>query len=180
MKNYRTFHTPFEVEAWVSQHYTQAELDELNMRNDLDSPLAYYKGSAYKYMNQIIRKGYPDNTDLFDLPGLQCLLHKYRIPEDLVTYRFVDWMELAVLAWNTRLGNHYSYPGFLSTTLLKDHYSMEEIKHGRTIIELHVPKGCPGAYLPEVVTYNPEFEILFPHSCSIRRIGWRKYEIVLK
>ena len=64
MKNYRTFHTPFEVEAWVSQHYTQAELDELNMRNDLDSPLAYYKGSAYKYMNQIIRKGYPVNETI--------------------------------------------------------------------------------------------------------------------
>ena len=180
MKNYRTFHTPSEVEEWVSQHYTQSELDELNIRNDLDSPLAWYKGNGFKRMNYTIRMGFPNSNDPIDLPSLQNLLHSHLIPENLVVYRFIDWREFAILLWNTRLGRCYTYPGFLSTTLLKDHYSMEEIKHGRTIIELHVPKGFPGAYLPEVVTYNPEFEILFPHSCSIRGIGWRKYEIVPK
>ena len=124
--------------------------------------------------------GFPNSNDPIDLPSLQNLLHSHLIPENLVVYRFVDWREFAILLWNTRLGQCYTYPGFLSTTLLKDHYNMEEIKRGRTIIELHVPEGCPGAYLPEVVTYNPEFEILFPHSCSIRRIRWRKYEIVPK
>ena len=180
MTNHRIFRTPFEVEDWVNQHYTAPELQELTMQNDLDAPLAYYKGSAYKCMNQIIRKGYPENTDLFDLPGLQSLLHKHRIPENLVVYRFVDWREFLILLWNTRFRKTYSYPGFLSTTLLKDHYSMDAIKNGRTIIELYVPAGCPGTYLPEVVKEHPEFEILFPHSCSIRRIGWKKYEIILK
>lgn len=178
MTNYRIFHTPPEVEAWVQQHYTVQEIDELTVQNDLDSPLAYYKGSAYKYMNQIIRKGYAENTDLFDLPGLNQLLHRRHIPENLVVYRFVDWKEFLILLWNTRFRKTYSYPGFLSTTLLKDHYSMGYIRNGRTIIELYVPAGCPGTYLPEVVKENPEFEILFPHHCSIRRIGWRKYEII--
>lgn len=178
MKNYRIFHTPSEVEVWVQQHYTTQEIDELTVQNDLDSPLAYYKGNGFKCINYTIRKGYPDSRDPIDIPGLNQLLHKYKIPDDLMVYRFVDWIEFFVLLWNTRFGKSFSYPGFLSTTLLKDHYSMEDIKNGRAIIELHVHAGCPGTYLPEVRRERPEFEILFPHHCSIRRIGWRKYEIV--
>ena len=178
MKNYRTFHTPSEVEEWVSQHYTTQEIDELTIQNDLESPLAYYKGNGFKCINYTIRKGYPDSRDPIDLPRLQRILYEYSIPEDLLVYRFVDLRELFILLWNTRFGRHYSYPGFLSTTLLWDHYSMEDIKNGRTIIEFYVHTGCPGTYLPEVKKEPPEFEILFPHHCAIRRIGWRKYEIV--
>ena len=180
MTNHRIFHTPSEIEDWVNQHYTSQELQELTMQNNLDSPLAWYKGNGFKCMNYTIRMGFPNSTDPIDLPALQSLLHEHHIPENLVVYRFVDWREFLILLWNTRFGRHYSYPGFLSTTLLKDHYNMEDIKAGRTIIELYVPADCPGTYLPEVVKENPEFEILFPHHCSIRRISWRKYEIVPK
>lgn len=180
MTKFHIFRIPSEVEEWVSQHYTQSDLDELTIQNDLDSPLTWYKGNGFKYMNYTIRKGFSNSTDLIDIPGLQRLLCRYCIPENLVVYRFVDWQEFAILMWNTRFGRHYSYPGFLSTTLLKDHYGLAAIKNGRVAVEFYVPAGCPGTYLPEVVTRNPEFEVLFPHHCSIRRIGWRKYEIVLK
>lgn len=147
------------------------------MKDNIDSPLADYKGSGYRRMNQIVRMGYPDNQDIFDIPALQSLMTKYHIPENIVVYRFVDIKELLILQFKTAFGRIYEYPQFLSTTLLKNEYSMDYIKKGRIVIEFQVEKGCHGAYLTEVVDENPEFEILFPHHTPVKRVGWKKYAV---
>ena len=177
MLDYRIFRSPSDVDQWVSQIYSEQQLKELSIHNDMDSPLSLYKGNGHKAINYWIRKKLSKYLVQYRIPELNQMLCKYSIPENLTVFRFVDWKEFLILHWNTLFGRSYAYPGFLSTTLLKDYYSMENIRNGRLVIEFQVDKGCSGVYLPEVVKENPEYEILFPHHCIIKRTGWAKYAI---
>jgi hypothetical protein len=177
MTQFRRFISPSEVEFWVKQNYTNDDLSELSAKENIESTLCYYKGGASKFINSLIRQGCGDYMDMLDLSALQGQLMKYKIQERIVVYRFVDFKEFLILHKKTLFGQKYAYPEFLSTTLLKDQYSMDEIKHGRFVIELFIEKQTHGAYLPEVVRQNPEFEVLFPHHTYLKRLNWKRFYV---
>lgn len=178
MQEYRHFASPAAVADWVALHYTEGQLQALCVNDMLDSPLLDYKGGSYRDMNTHLRMGVENLHSPYDISGLQKLLKGYQLPEGVETHRFVCWKEWLKLFWNTRHNRVYTYPSFLSTTLLKDYYSMDEIKKGRIVITILAPCGSTGTYLPEVNEEAPEFEILFPHHTSLRRISFSKYQIV--
>lgn len=175
LQDYIQLNTPSEVVSWVEKYYTNEQLTSFTVRRGIDSPLDDYKGNGYRRINEIIR--YANKSEIFDIAGLQSMLLDTYIPENIIVYRFVDIREYFILLWHTRRGHMYKYPGFLSTTLLKNFYSMEYIKNGRITIKLFVDKNCHGMYLPEVVAKNPEYEILFAHHTMIERVSLRQFRI---
>jgi hypothetical protein len=142
-----------------------------------DTALMEYKGGAYKEMNRCLRNGYTD-SDTCDIAGLQSFLNQCCLPEDIVVYRFVSWKELLFLWGKGTLGRSFYYPSFLSTTMLPDSYSMEDIKKSRYKIRLYVPKDAPATFLPEINPDKPEFEVLLAHSLMIKKIGYYEFLIM--
>ncbi|MBQ9842001.1 MAG: hypothetical protein IJO42_02705 [Clostridia bacterium] len=175
---YRAFVSLEEVAQWVAQCYTPKELMELSALINSDTPLADYKGGLYRVMNQYLRLHCETYQSDYDIVGLQKFLLSKRLCESVAAFRFVCVKELWALWWNTRFGKEYEYPSFLSTTLLKNHYSMNDIKKSRIAIAIYMPQGTCGTYLPEVNSDKPEFEILLPYRLKIRRLSWNKYEII--
>lgn len=176
---YHSFHSRSEVFEWVKEYYTQEELDEFDMNQHMDAPIADYKGQQSRYMNIAIRKGYTGTYELFDIEGLQNQLLSKHIPEDIVVGRYVDKKELRMIFMSTLFRREMEYRSFLSTTMIPELYSMNSIKRNRRLIKIYIPKGTPGMYLPEVNSEKPEFEILIPHGMRIKRIGFKEYMICL-
>ncbi len=177
LKGFRIFNIPEEVVEWTNDHYTDQELESLDIKNNLNIPLADYKGSGYHGMNEYIRLGYIENQEVFDIKGLQNFLNTKILKDSIQVYRFVDAKELVTLWWNTRRNKQYFYPGFLSTTLLKEHYSMPYIREKRVAITIKIPKGTHGTYVAEVNPKMPEYEILLPYHTKLKRIGFMTFEV---
>lgn len=177
LNGFKIFNTPEEVVKWTKTHYTEKELSFLDIKNDLDSPLADYKGQGYHGMNECIRSGNIVNQDIFDIKGLQNFLNTKILKDSIQVYRFVDAKELVALWWNTRKNKQYDYPGFLSTTLLKEHYSMPYIREKRVAITIKIPKGTHGTYVAEVNQRLPEYEILLPYHTKLKRTGFMTFEV---
>ena len=177
IKVYKGFHAPEEVDNWVHDYYSQAELDPFDMNHHLDDPISDYKGPFSKLMNAALRAGITDKYEGLDIGGLQELLLETHIPENIIVFRFVDLRELWHLWKLTAGGRPIQYDGFLSTTLLPKYYSMEDKKFLRIPIRILAPAEIPGTYLPEVNPELPEYEILFPHGLKLRRRGLRTFII---
>ena len=177
LKGFRIFNIPEEVVEWTNDHYTDQELESLDIKNNLNTPLADYKGSGYHGMNEYIRFGCIDDQDVFDIKGLQSFLSSKKLKDSVQVYRFVDVRELVILLWNTRGNKVYEYPGFLSTTLLKEYYSMSYIRQKRVAISIRIPKGTHGTYVAEVNPKMPEYEILLPYHTKLKRIGIMTFEV---
>ena len=177
MKEYRCFSNPEEVDKWVENFYTNEELKELG--EDKIFALLFYKGIGYNYMNNCVRHGITNPEDVVDIESLQELLLSKRIKEAIEVCRFVDFNELKILWRNTAGKRVYEYPAFLSTTLLRDYYSMDNIKRGRFPITIKIPEGVRGTYLPEINPYMPEYEILLSHHTKMRRISLFVFEVLL-
>ena len=177
MTGYKKFNSPQEVSIWVASNYSEAEIFQLDVRKNIASPLGDYKGNAYRKINYIIRHGGERNQELYDIEGIQSLLHSHKIPENIMAVRYVDLHEFLILLWNTRWHRTYIHPQFLSTTLLKDAFSMDYLKKWRIPINIQIPQGTYGAFLPEVIPDNPEFEVLLPYRMLITRIKFNLYHI---
>ena len=103
----------------------------------------------------------------------------YVIPQDIVVTRFVDLKEWWALLKGTVQGKAYEYKGFLSTTMLKKYFGMDDIKWGRLSIQIYIPKGTYGVYIPEVNNNAKEFEILISLGQKLKRIYCNKYAIII-
>ncbi len=178
MSEYREFSVPEDVAEWVEKHYSKSELDQFDINLNLDSTLAWYKGNAYRYINECVRRRLENQQEDFDIVGLNRLLCSKKVPESIVVYRYVCLKEWWILFKGTMNRKKFAYPSFLSTTMLKTHYSMEEIKKKRFAVKIFIPQGTPGTYLPEVNPKMPEYEILMPYRLSLKKISWNTYEIV--
>lgn len=182
MGKYHRFSTPDEVQTWVQQYYTYEELKELEELEKVEdmkiSALLFYKGNGYRHMNYCVRNGITDTNGIVDVNSLQQLLLSKRIKESIEVYRFIDFNELIILLRNTSRKHTFEFPSFLSTTLLWEYYSMEDIKRGRFRISIRIPEGTAGTYLPEINHDRPEYEILLPHHLKLRRINWTSFEII--
>lgn len=177
MEKYHRMSTPEEVDAWVKKYYTDEELSEVG--ENKSEALLYYKGNGYAYMNACIRSGIAYGNDKIIIDNLQLFLQSKRIKESIEVYRFVNQKELFILHKNTSKKRLFKYPGFLSTTLLKKHYSMESIKRWRIPIAIRIPKGTFGTYLVEINKYMPEYEVLLPYHTKLRRIKSNTFEVIL-
>ncbi len=178
LKKYRKFNNPKEVYEWVNKNYTKEQLDAFDMNVDIDCPVSFIKGDSWK-INKVIRvaglKRAEEYFKDFHLLELQRQLLECLIPEDIVVSRYISLKEwLNLLKWTSR-GKNYLKPDFFSTTLLKDDYSMEDIKKRRLCVDIYVPKGTKGTFLPEVNPQSPEFEILMPCNRIIKRLGFFKF-----
>ena len=178
MQEYKYFSTPKEVFNWVNLHYAKEILDQLNVKKNPESPLTDYKGKAFHEINRYVRHHEEDKQSDYDIKGIQGILLSMTFCESITTFRFVSFKELRILLCQTAFGRIYEYPAFLSTTLLKDYYAMDDIKRGRLPIAIHIPQNTNGTYIPEVNPEIPEFEILLPYRLRMKRISWNVYEIV--
>lgn len=176
--SYMIFKTALEVEEWVEKYYTAEELSILDINGKADFSLVLYKGNFSEKFNRALRDEKTDTEFCNAIETLQELLCKYKIPSDIITYRFISWKELQALNKGTRFGKVYEYKSFLSTTLLKDKYAMHDKCWKRIPIMIQVPKGIKGAYLPEVNKNRPEYEILFPYGMRLKKIGYYEYKIL--
>lgn len=174
MLEFKRFTSPQDVDVWVAKHFNENQLMEFSAKDNLDSALGTYKCSGYRWINEGIRIGGINSNEVLEL---QKMLMQQAIPESIQTFRFVSPKELSILIWKTRRRHAFNYPGFLSTTLLPEYYSMNYIKDKRILISFFIEKGVSGMYLPEVNPNMPEFEILFPHHLKIKRIQWNQYLI---
>ena len=174
------FSTPESVDEWVKIHYTQEEINRINIEfQDSESALSEYKGNYSKVINYYVRKELENNQNTYNIAELQAFLFSRIIEDNIEVYRFVSLAELFALWKNTIRGKIYTYPNFLSTTMLKKYYSMMEIKYCRLPIIIRIRKGTPGTYIPEVNVEMPEFEILIPYRSKLKRINLTTYEIVI-
>ncbi|MCD7823908.1 MAG: hypothetical protein LUG86_07855 [Oscillospiraceae bacterium] len=176
--SYRKLSTPEDVEQWVKLNYSDEEIAKITeYQNSSDSPLQKYKGGMYRWINSMVRGGYTEKNEECDIPELQMFLSSWILDDDIVVYRFVDLLELRVLLKNTVKHSEYTCHNFLSTTLLKKYYSMDDIKKHRFTIKIQVGKGSHGVYLPEINKDRPEYEILFPYDSKLTRIGWLTFRL---
>lgn len=177
------FRTEEDVTNWVNQNYSEKELQRLNIfpaaSSEVPRALIAFKGISYKAINEYLRKN-PDGTETNEkLCEFQnCILERC-IPTDVTVYRYVTFKEELWLNFSTQRGKICSYHGFLSTTLLEQRYrELHPEIQGRSVIEIQVPKGANGVYLPEVNPTKPDFEVIFPHKTKLECIGVNKYKIV--
>ena len=175
---YKALSTPEEVTQWVSSSYSPTQLSKLDVKNHLNSPLADYKGNFSHIINKYLRAGYIKCKE-YDIEGLQAILLSCSLPENIITYRFISLREWIKIRLGTFLGEVYEIPIFLSTTLLKKHYSMDDKKLGRICIKIYVQRGTHGTFIPEVNPQNPEFEVLFAHHSKLKRKGFSGYIMIL-
>ncbi len=175
LRSYRRFTTPSDVFEWVGTHYSQDELDQFDVKKNPGHPLTWYKGGLYKDINTVIRRGWIDSYSTVDIDAIQEQLLQMHIAENITVTRFTSFKEYGYLYWHTMFRKTLEYPGFLSTTMLKDNYAMDEIRRWRIPISIYIPAGAPGMYLPEVNPSSPEYEILLPYHTKIQRITSDKY-----
>ncbi len=179
MNTYKRFETPSDVEKWVNSVYSKTELLETDVKHTNIQALTEYKGGLYRVMNEYLRKGIEDIQQDYDIQGLQLFLKSRTIKESIMAYRFISIKEWCWLLWKTYCHKETVYPAFLSTTLLKKYYSMDEIKRNRIAVEIKIPKGVNGTYISEVNPYLPEYEFLLPHHIRMKRVGFKSFEVVL-
>ena len=180
IEDFQKFSSPEEVEKWVERNYTKNQLNKFNLSLNLEEPIALYKGSGYQRMNGILRAKTRDKGIKLphDIISFQEQLSGMKAPGDMVATRFAGLGEAIRLFRLTIFKKVVVFDSFLSTTLLKDYYSMSNIKNGRVPISIYIPKGTPGMYIPEVNPDLPEFEFLIPYGVMLKRIGSRKYLVV--
>lgn len=177
MEIYKNFSNSQEVREWVLDNYSCAELDEVDVTKNKDTPLYDYKGGFYRIMNEYLRGGFEEEQTEYDIKGLQTFLKSRWITENIEVYRYVGIGEFLSLIKGTRRRQLYEYPCFLSTTMLKNEFSMQEIKEHRLCIRIRIPNGTEGTYIQEVNPYMPEYEILIPYRKKLKRINLFTYEI---
>lgn len=178
MQKFKEFHTPEEVDTWVSQSYSDAQLEYYDLnKQPLLSPLSLYTGSISKNINSFLRNGaLSDSFSHFE--GLQFDLCQNSLPESITTWRFVTPQEMLSLWWKTAFGRIYVNPTFVSTTLLRDFFSGQARSSG-IVIRINAPKGTPGMYITELNNAAiTEYEVLFAHHLLFKRTGNLTYEII--
>ena len=133
----------------------------------------------YRIINQYIREKRETIQKDYDIEELQKTVCSFSTVENLITYRYISGEEFKFLTQNTRMNKECEYPSFMSTTLLKDLYNIEQIKFNRRLIKIYVPKGSPGMYIPDSLFPNsPEYEFLLPYRIKLKRIGFKSFMVI--
>lgn len=178
LQKFKEFFTPQEVDVWVSKNYSNEVRDyfDLNKQPTL-SPLSLYTGSMSSRINDLLRRGILNN-DFTHFEGLQYDLCRNTLPESITVWRYITFKELVHLWKATVFGKTYINPAFVSTTLLRDHFSGQARRNG-IVIQIDTPKGTPGVYVKELNNAAiAEYEVLLAHHLAFKRKGINVFEIV--
>lgn len=178
MGEFREFNTPKEVDRWVSTSFSDAVIQHFDLnKQPLLSPVSLYTGSISGKINASLRKGDLSNS-FSHFEGLQYDLCQNTIPENIAVWRYITFQEMFLLWRKTTFGRIYVNPAFVSTTLLREHFSGQARRNG-IVIRIDVPKDTPGAYITELNNAAiAEHEVLFPHHLKFKRTGTFTYEII--
>lgn len=178
MKEFKEFYIPEEVDEWVATNCSDSVIQYFDLnKQHLLSPLSLYTGSISSKINNSLRRG--NLTDDFShFEGLQYDLCQNTIPENITVWRYINFQEMFLLWRKTMFGRTYVNPAFVSTTLLREHFSGQARNNG-IVIRIDVPKNTPGAYITELNNaVIAEYEVLFPHHLSFKRKDIFTYEII--
>ena len=178
LEEFREFNTPEEVDKWVSTSFSNTVIQhfDLNKQPPL-SPVSLYTSSISGKINASLRRG-ALNDSFSHFEGLQYDLCQNEIPENITVWRYVTFQEMFLLWRKTAFGRTYVNPAFLSTTLLREHFS-GQAGSNCIVIRIDVPVDTPGAYITELNNAAiAEYEVLFPHHLSFKRTETFIYEII--
>ncbi len=171
MGKYIEIKTEAELEAWINRNYTKTQLDYLKASvNNVDSPLFFFVGEGYRRINRKLRNSPQQENDDFRIDELKRIVSSFSVSENIITYRYVDKNEYRCFRRKTAFKRTYVYPCFCSTTLIKDLYSIDEIKCNRRVIKIYIPKCTQCVYIPEAVENSPEYELLLPYHTKFKRL----------
>ncbi|WP_313527870.1 ADP-ribosyltransferase [Anaerotignum sp.] len=178
MEEFREFNTPEEVAKWVSISFSDTVIQHFDLnKQPLLSPVSLYTGSISGKINASLRRGELSNS-FSHFEGLQYDLCQNTIPENIAVWRYITFQEMFLLWRKTAFGRTYVNPAFVSTTLLREHFSGQARSNG-IVIRIDVPKDTPGAYITELNNAAiAEYEVLFPHHLKFKRTGTFTYEII--
>lgn len=178
MNKYIQIGSQEELNAFINNNYTKKQIKTIaEFASRSDSPLFEYKGGFYRHFNQLLRARLEDQEADYDITGLNAFISSFSVNTDLISYRYVSFKEYITLLRNTLFKRTYEYPCFLSTTLIDNLYSMDDIKYKRLLIKILIPKGTKGIILPEVNPKNPEFELLLPYRLKLQRVAVKMFMI---
>ena len=179
MEKYTKLKSLKDLNNWLNRNYTKEQIEYIQAEaNNGDSPLFFYFGEGYRVYNRYLRKNLEKSQNDYDIEGLQKMVCSFSTVENLIVYRYVSKGEYHVLTKNTCSEKEYIFPSFMSTTLLKKLYSAEQIKRGRVLIKIYVPKGSHGMYIPDIFPDSPEYEFLLPYRIRLKHIGFRSFMVV--
>jgi len=171
MGKYIEIKTEAELEAWINRNYTKTQLDYLKASvNNVDSPLFFFVGEGHRRINRELRNNSQQENGDSRIDELQRIVSSFSVSENIITYRYVDKNEYRCFRRKTAFKRTYVYPCFCSTTLIKDLYSIDEIKCNRRVIKIYIPKGTQCVYIPEAVENSPEYELLLPYHTKFKRL----------
>lgn len=151
-----------------------------------------YTEEGYKVYNKMLRD---KNSMLYNMRmkkhadyfnTLSDAIHKYEVKENFVTFRgsspsFLKYDEemynkymkartpkAKIKALQGLLGNTYTEPGYMSTTIDKKVTDSFMNKENSLLFKINVPKGSnQGAYIADVSKYSAEREFLFDKDTSL-------------
>lgn len=173
-----SFNTPEEVDRWVSTSLSDAVIQHFDLnKQSLLSPGSLYTGFISGKINASLRRGNLSNS-FSRFEGLQYDLCQNTIPENMAVWRYITFQEMFLLWRMTAFGRTYVNLAFVSTTLLREHFSGQACNNG-IVIRNDVPKDTPGAYITELNNAAiAEYEVWFSHHLKFKRTGTFTYEII--
>lgn len=165
----RRFQTVQEAEQWLGVAF-QAWASSLSPEER--DAVAEYKGSAYRWLNAMLREDALDDAaqDLAML--LDDAIARGSVPEPVVVYRGFASGQLADL-FEFLPGAQITDPGYWSTSLIRPIaigflQSIEDVDdEERLLAEILVPAGTPAA-APDVIDECREAEILLVRATAFR------------
>lgn len=151
-----------------------------------------YTGDGYKVYNKMLRM---KNSSLYEMrmekhkdyfDTLSSAIHKYEVKDNFITYRgsspaFLKQNESLynaytgakttedkVKALQSLLGDTYTEPGYMSTTIDRNITETFMKEADSLLLKIKVPKGSnQGAYIVDASKYSPEKEFLFDKETSL-------------
>jgi len=163
---WRKFDTVDEMRRWGRDHF----LSWLNsLSKEEKGALLRYRRFDYAEMNRFLRGEQERVIEPMKryIQSLQEALNRVKIPENIVTYRGMN-LKSEIFEKYSKIGATIKDDGFISSSLDPE-VARQFGLWGDFIIELHIPKGTPGAYVS-----HREREILLSPGRTFKVVGKEK------
>lgn len=194
--SFKEFYSELEALNWIEEHFGERLKrlqNEIEKGNTGFAELIYgYGGNGYKLLNETLRiidgddKVYsnikdnmksPYNNDIKEIEGILCGMFEYKIPEDIIVYRYMRKRDLRKLL-RSRDDKVIIERGFLSTSLLpycNGMKSFQENYKAKCLLKIYIPKNSVGIPLlfDSKQSNLKEFEVLFPNNSRLKIIKKR-------
>jgi hypothetical protein len=123
--------------------------------------LDLYTQDSYTFNQNARKEAAPANPET---ASLDKLIDGYKLPREMTVYRTIGWQRNQELL--KHVGDSFSDPGFMSTTLDKS-----KIDKPSSYIEIQIPKGSHGFPVGSLSNFPEEAEILFPRNSRLEIVS---------